>query len=108
METRHVKLGYEEALNAKKQILSAELNLLQTEKRVRNYKVLRKRELLTKTKLKTNLKLLKTKINSLKASFPKEEEPMETKTIKKRSKERKNKDISKQLKDIEEKLGKLQ
>jgi len=77
METRHVKLGYEEALNAKKQILSAELNLLQTAKRVRNYKILRKKELTTKIKLKTGLKALKTKLNALKLTFPKEEEEIE-------------------------------
>ena len=46
METRHIKLDYEEALHAKKQILSTELNLLQTSKKIRNYKVLRKKELL--------------------------------------------------------------
>ena len=97
METRHVKLDYEEALNAKKQILSAELNLLQTEKRVRNYKILRKKELITKTKLRTALKSLRTKINSIRLTLPEEGEKMEIKAIKKRAEKRKNKDIKKQL-----------
>ena len=108
METRHVKLDYEEALNAKKQILSAELNLLQTAKRVKNYKLLRKKELITKTKLKTSLTSLRTKINSIKLTFPEEDESIEIKSIKKRAEKRKNKDIKKQLEDIQSKLERLQ
>ena len=106
-ETRHVKLNYEEALDAKKQILSAQLNLLQTAKRVRNYKVLRKRELTTKTKLKANLKSLRTKIKALQTSFPHEEDSIEKIIIKKRAQKRKDNDIKEQLKDIEKKLDNL-
>jgi len=108
VETRHVKLDYEEALNAKKQLLSIELNLLQTAKRVRNYKLLRKKELSLKNKLKTALRALRTKINSLQTTLPEEEEPTKIKTIKKTIEKRKNQDIKKQLEEIEEKLAGLQ
>ena len=43
-ETRHIKLDYEEALLAKKQLLTTELNLLNLLKKVKNYRALRKRE----------------------------------------------------------------
>ena len=107
METRHVKLNYEEALSAKKQILSAELNLLQTAKRVKNYKILRRRELVFKNKLKTVLKNLKEKLRALKLTLPEEEQTIEPKTTKKRTEKRKDKDIKNQLEEIKEKLAKL-
>ena len=60
-ETRHVRLNYNEELDAKKQLLTSELNILQTLKKFKHYKTLRKRELTTKNKLKTALKSLDTK-----------------------------------------------
>ena len=63
METRHVRLNYEEALFAKKQFLSSELNILHIIKKIKHYRILRKKEHTLKTKLKTSLKSLNTKIN---------------------------------------------
>ena len=108
MENRHIKLEYEEALSAKKQLLSMELNLLQTEKRVRNYKLLRKKELAMKNFLKICLRELRTKINSEESTMPQEEEPMKIRTIKKGIEKRKQADIQYQLKEIQEKLESLQ
>jgi len=108
METRYVKFNYGEALEAKKQLLSAELNLLQTSKRVRNYKLLRKKELITKNKLKTALKNLRTKINALQSTLPQEEMP---KTLKKRTRKKKEKqeqNVQEQLQEIQDKLERLQ
>jgi len=62
METRHVKLDYESALSAKKHLLSSELNLLQIIKKINAYKLLRKQELITKTKLKKEIISFRTKI----------------------------------------------
>ena len=56
METRHVRIGFEEGLTSKKHLLTSEINLLQTLKKVKNYRTLRKRETATKNKLKTQLK----------------------------------------------------
>ena len=67
VETRHVKLSYEEALDAKKQFLSSELNLLHTIRKLKNYKLLRRKEIAVKNNLKTKLASLKTKINFLAA-----------------------------------------
>ncbi|MDD5191735.1 MAG: hypothetical protein PHH54_03605 [Candidatus Nanoarchaeia archaeon] len=108
METKHIKLDYEEALSAKKQLLSMELNLLQTEKRVRNYKLLRKKELAMKNFIRKCLRELRMKINSEKSTMPQEEEPMKIMTIKKGIEKRKQADIQYQLKEIQDKLERLQ
>jgi len=108
METRHIKLDYEEALSAKKQLLSMELNLLQTEKRVRNYKLLRKKELAMKNFLRRSLRELRTRINAEESTMPHEEEPMKIRTIRKGIEKRKQVDIQYQLKEIQEKLERLQ
>lgn len=108
METRHIKLDYEEALSAKKQLLSMELNLLQTEKKVRNYKLLRKKELAMKNFIRRCLRELRMKINSEETTMPQEEEPMKIRIIKKSIEKRKQADIQYQLKEIEEKLERLQ
>jgi hypothetical protein len=108
METRHIKLEYEEALSAKKQLLSIELNLLQTEKRVRNYKLLRKKELAMKNFLRRCLRELRMKISSEESTLPEEEEPIKIKTIKRGIEKRKQEDIQNQLAEIQEKLERLQ
>lgn len=108
MENRYVKLDYEQALNVKKHFLSAELNILQTAKKVKNYKILRKKELITKTKLKTALRNLKTKINSIQSTFPKQEMPEISKKREKKMKKKQEQDIQEQLQDIQEKLARLQ
>ena len=72
VETRHIKFDYEEALSGKKQILSSELDLLHILKSLKTYGILRKKEFITKTKLKASVTALKTKINYIQASFPEE------------------------------------
>ena len=73
MEIKHVKFEYEETLNAKKNLLYSELNLLQTAKRVRNYKLLRKKELELKNRLNVYLKSLNAKLNFIQSAFPEKE-----------------------------------
>jgi len=104
METRHIRLDYEEALSAKKQLLSCELNLLETLKKIQNFKVLRKKEISTKSKLKIELNSLMKKLNSINLTFPKEEIPV--KKIKKKEKEV-SPGIQKELEEIKRKLEKL-
>ncbi len=107
-ETRHVKLNYEEALNAKKQLLSTELNILHIVKRVKSYKVLRKRELTNKNKIKTLSKSLNTKLNLLLSTLPDENgEPRTVKKRRKKKKQEEKEDLTEELADIEKKLAKL-
>jgi len=108
METRYIKVDYEKALLSKEQALSLELSLLQTEKNIKNYKILRKKELALKNKLKIFLKSIKTKINSLQSLFPEKEQPLVPKKRKKSIEKKERQDIKKQLEEIQEKLAKLQ
>lgn len=108
METRYVKFDYQEALEAKKQLLSSELNLLQTAKRVQNYKVLRKKELRTKTKLKTALRNLQAKIKALQSSLPEQETQEPQKKPIKKIKDQQEQNIQEQLQEIQDKLEKMQ
>jgi len=108
METRHIRLGYEESIATKKQFLSAQMNLLNTAKRVQNYKKLRKAELTTKKKLSAALKNLRTKINAFQATFPKQEISQVQKKKEKKKKEKQELDIQEQLQEIQEKLERLQ
>ena len=62
MENRHVKFEYEDALNGKKQLLSSEINLLHILKKIKSYKLLRKKELILKNKLRLQLGNLRKKL----------------------------------------------
>jgi len=75
METRHVRFDFNEALTAKKQILTFELDILRMLKRVKAYRLLRKKELQKVNRLKTNITSFKSKINTFISTFPKEEIP---------------------------------
>ncbi|MFA5174057.1 MAG: hypothetical protein WC438_02655 [Candidatus Pacearchaeota archaeon] len=109
METRHVRLGYEEGLLAKKQLLSVELNLLQTVKKVRGYKLLRTKEMAVKNKLSVVLSALRSQISTIQSTFPKQEtEKEKVKQKEKKTEKIETADIQKELKEIEEKLAKLQ
>jgi len=110
METRHIKLDYEEALLAKKQLLSAELSILQTARKIKNYKILRKKELSLKNKFKNNLRSLRTQINSLQSALPQEDSEGSSrfKIRRKKIEKRKMQDIKEQLEEIQEKLAQLQ
>jgi len=106
METRYVKLNYEEALSSKKELLSSEINVLQITKKLKEYRKLRKREFASKTKLKTSLSILKTKINLLLSSFPEGE--ADTPKPKKKKKEKSvDKGLQDELEEIQKKLTRL-
>jgi len=106
METRYVKLNYEEALSAKKELLSSEINIIQITKKLKEYRVLRKRETVLKSKLKTSFGLLKTKVNLILSSFPKDEKNMPKINRLKKEKEP-NKDLQDELEEIQRKLTRL-
>ena len=102
----HVRLEYEEVLEDKKQFLSSQLNLLEILKKVKNYKILRKRELILKSQLKKAFSLLSLEINHIQGFFPREETE-ESISIRKIIEKEKDKSIEKDLQDIREKLARL-
>ena len=55
-ETRHVKISHEHALLSKKELLTSQLNLIKIIKKIRAYKILRKKQFANRNKLKTELK----------------------------------------------------
>jgi hypothetical protein len=113
METRHIKLDYAEGLNGKKQILSSEINLIYISKSISRYRLLRKKEFTLKNQLKTSVTSLRSKLNCFLSTlpvlpnFPKSE--IQRKINKKENHETKeSKNLSEELRDIQEKLAKLQ
>ena len=70
METRHIKLDYEEALNAKKELLSCQLNILQILKKIQSYKEFREQEHQYKNKLRLAMRGLRSRTNQFIASLP--------------------------------------
>ena len=110
MESRHIKLNYEEALAAKKQLLFSELNLLQMVKSLRSYGLLRKQELTERGKLCSGLTSLKAKINLLKSTMPREGIHAKIGKSNKRAKNLKEKEkaeLSEELEKIHSRLAKL-
>ncbi len=77
MESRHIRLNYEEAIFGKKQLLSAQLEAIRTQKRIKAYKILRRKEFVAKSKLKKDITILKNQLNLLITSFPKDEKQRE-------------------------------
>jgi hypothetical protein len=71
METRHIRLDYEDALNAKKELLSCQLNILQILKKIQLYKDLRNQEHQYKNKLRLAMRGLRSKTNQFLTSLPK-------------------------------------
>ncbi|MFH1358454.1 MAG: hypothetical protein ABIH37_01035 [archaeon] len=109
MEIRHVKIEYEEALSAKKEILSSQIDLLNIQKKMRDYKALRKKEFSLKNKLKSDFSSLKSKINTFTTTLPEDEPYLKASSKKKQKIIEKDqpKDIQKELEEIREKLSKL-
>ncbi|MEK6936411.1 MAG: hypothetical protein AABW67_06505 [Nanoarchaeota archaeon] len=108
METKFIKLEYEESLDTKKNLLSSQLNLLRTSKNLRNYKILRTKEIAIKNKLNVALKTLKAKISLIQSTFPEKQKsniPYKKERVVELNKQQ---SIQRQLEDIQGKLAKLQ
>lgn len=67
----HLRFDYSQAKNAKRDILSAEADLLKISQHVTNYKKLRIEEIEKKEKIKSKIKLLKSEITKLERTLPK-------------------------------------
>ncbi|MBT4165415.1 hypothetical protein HOE04_00060 [archaeon] len=105
METRYLRVGYEKALSTRKELLSAELNSININKKLKQYRELRKKEFFLKNKLRIALGNLKIKTNLILSTLPKEKK--EIPEIKERKKNKVDKDITNELEAISKKLAEL-
>src|SRR3989344_8341111 len=64
------KIEYQTAVNAKKQSLEMQMNLLNMMNSINNYNRLRKKETVAKLKLKNNLKEIRIAANSILNNLP--------------------------------------
>jgi hypothetical protein len=112
----HIRLGYEEALQSKTDILSSEMNLINIMKTIRKYRFLRLKELKTKLKLHQKIKEVVTGIKKVQKTLPelkipeilqKEKMPEESRELEIKETSY-NRDLEFQLKNIQEKLNALQ
>jgi len=108
----YVKLEYEEALQSKRDILTAQVGLLKTIKIVKNYRILRLEELKLKEKMYRKIKDLISNIKKIKTSFPtvkipqlkKSDEEIFREKIKETKKSNGDDGLDIQLQEIQEKL----
>lgn len=111
MESRHIKLEYEDVLAGKKHLLSSEINFLNVLSKIRNYRELRKKELLLKEKLRVRLRALRGRLDLMQSYFPEDIEiksRKKQKPLSRKSRDAKDyKDIRKELGEIKAKLEKL-
>jgi hypothetical protein len=111
----HIKLGYGEALQTKRDILSSQITLLRIAKAIRGYGIYRSGELELKLVLYKKIKELKMNLGKLQKTLPKlkipdilrkeGQEKTEPKSKKIKPPER---DIEEQLQEIQKRLNELQ
>ncbi|GBE19844.1 hypothetical protein BMS3Abin17_00574 [archaeon BMS3Abin17] len=112
----HIRLEYDEAIQAKRDIISSEMELLRIAKIIRKYHSLRLEELSIKIKLQKLIKMLKSELGKLQTTLPKIKIPgilrkdeggiEEVKRkIKETEEVRQDGDIDAQLRDIQRKLS---
>jgi hypothetical protein len=121
METRYVKLEYNDAIESKKQLLNLEMAMLHCLRRLTSYRLYRRKELELSNKIKTNLIYLKTKANVILSTFPKEviielkkeqqkheeKENKKLEALKKESKTQRKDRIQRELEEIQKRLNNL-
>ncbi len=74
-ELIHVRMGYNEAIEGKKILLSNQLNALNLAKKIQDYKKIRLEELRKKQAVVKNMKQVKANILKMKKLLPKYETP---------------------------------
>jgi len=110
----HVKLDYEESVQAKKDLLSSERDFIRILRTVKRYELLRKEELTTKLKIQNKIRDVKINLGRLNLIFPKIKLPdilrrneiIEEKPLKTKDKD-KDRDLESQLIEIQERLRRL-
>ena len=109
-ETRYLKLNYGEAIPSKKQILTTEIDFINLHNHLNNYRLLRKKELETKSKIKTLFSQIRSKVNQIQSDFPEEKlkiEKLKHEKIIQNTEPKPKKPVNDYQKEIEAKLAKL-
>ena len=109
----HVRIGYNEAHEAKKDLLESEANLLRIAQAVKRYQKIRIQELKQKTKVLTKIRKLKISVTKLQQTLPKIKIPKEKtgKNIKKLPKLAQvayDDKLESELQEIQQRLKELQ
>ena len=113
----HIRLENEEALESRRQILTSEREFLKIMQKIKNYHLLRLKELDTKIRLHNKIRSLINDIRKLQRTLPKleipkilqKEEDIEIEKTKMKTKKKKySGDIGSQLQEIQDKLNALQ
>lgn len=108
MEPLHVKFEAQEAIDSKRMILMAEMDIVDASKHLQDYKVLRKKELTKKAELKSKLYVLEKKLNSMKIQLPSTNTvPMVEKIQKTKVEKEKSSSLEAELQQIKSKLARL-
>lgn len=124
MSNIHVRLDYDEAISARKNILVSQKELLELVKSIKFYAVQRKKEFTLKNKLKRNLANLRVAIIKIEKEMPAESElqlpkghnkdhrvteviTLKKVLIKKKGRPRTKSTLNDQIEEIQEKLAKL-
>jgi len=102
----YIKVENDEGKEAKKLLLSSEINFLNLAKKMQNWKKLRRYELSKKAKLKAELKSCSSKINIIEKELP-EAEGVPIIHLTKPKQEKKINKIEQELSDIREKLRRI-
>ena len=106
-ELRHIKYESKEAIEAKKEILSSQIEMINLLKAIQNYKQLRTLEAKKKLELKSKLNEFVAKMLAIKKHLPKEKLPeIEIKEEKVMNQEQ-TISLENELKSIQERLAKL-
>jgi len=105
----HVRLGHNETIQSKKDILFSQMNLIRILKSIKNYHILRAEELELKKEIHTKTKDINTNIKKIQSMFPKipgvVKIPQREKTSQRTSKtQTKDTDLEKELREIQERL----
>ena len=110
MENKYFKLDFNQAVSAKKDLLSSQIGLINVIKRINQYKLLRKKERVIKSQLRMSLEILREKINLMQSTLPEknfnEKKPKIMKTLSKEIKKSRN--LQDELDDIKAKLARLE
>lgn len=112
----HVRFEKSEAINSRKLLLEAQIDLLKIVQNIRAYRISRKQQALLKTKLKTKLSTISSEISKINAEMPavdkryiheekKEKQVKEKVSVK--PKDTKDKSLEQELDSIKRKLSQL-
>jgi len=106
MESIHIGIGYDEAIEGKKDLLTMQAEFLKSIKRARNFKQLRKEEEKSDDEIRKNLREISLLLGRISQEMPQEHMP-KIKTGNKEEKQKVARGIEQELQEIQRKLQAL-